>query len=509
MSRTSKIIGALLVLSVISNVSLAQHLKFEIIREKNGIFSQKFAEVTPSTDYSIDDSAPFTSLSIQIDENQGFEGSYFLVAKDTFLLSRDEHVEAKNGLINANLLSFDLPITQIQFYSNQIDGKVIFNFINGSVAQLRKGQVGKRIQSNCLIEPVSTDQQIWRIGLQAPQYDRSFSKVKHLIIHHSAGSNTNENYTQVVRDIYIYHTEVNGWSDIGYNYLIAQDGTIFKGRDPDTGAQDDVRGAHFCGMNTGTMGVCLLGDYTSIAPTDEAIESLLNLLSWKLDKEDLNAFESFSFNSIPNLGAISGHRDGCATECPGTKTYLQIANFKRRANSIIEECYPDELIANFTWSNESIVAGETVSFTDASLGVPLVWDWKMDGAAIETYAQQNPNNVEYPNEGEFNVSLIIRNGSRTDTASIDNLIIVAANPFAEPSVFPNPVSYNNPLIINLDKEEISEVEVVDIKGKIVIRFTPRYNQMELDYTSLNAGIYIFRFLSGGIMASSKKIIIMK
>ena len=66
------------------------------------------------------------------------------------------------------------------------------------------------------------------------------------MVHHSAGSNTNSNYTQVVRDIYLYHTQVNGcWSDIGYNYLVAQDGSIYNGRDPGALEQDDVLGRSF------------------------------------------------------------------------------------------------------------------------------------------------------------------------------------------------------------------------------------------------------------------------
>jgi len=509
MIRFLNILGLILVFSVITNGSFGQDLKYKTIREKGKIFSQKSASIMPFETYTLDNSSPFSSLSIQIDKNQSFDGAYLLMDNDTFLLSKDEHVEANNGLINSNLVSFEIPVNKVIFYSSQITGSTIFNFINGSVSNLERNQEVKRIQSDCLDEPASIDQQIWRNGLSEPQYNRSFSEVKHLIIHHSAGSNTNLNYTQVVRDIYIYHTEVNGWSDIGYNYLIAQDGTIFKGRDPDTGSQDDVRGAHFCGMNTGTMGVCLLGDYTSIPPTNESVQALLTLIGWKLDKEGLNAFESFSFNSIPNLGAISGHRDGCATECPGTKTYQRITEFKRSVNTIIEECYPDKLIADFTWSTENILAGETVSFSDASQGVPLSWQWHMTGAAVENHYQQNPTDVLYPNEGSYDVSLIVRNGSRTDTVIISNLIIVEANPFTKPAVFPNPVTSNSPLNLTMDMEKISNVEVVDLKGELILRFSPIDSHIKFDHTSLRAGVYFFRFFSQGKLVSSEKIIIMK
>ncbi|MCF6352506.1 MAG: N-acetylmuramoyl-L-alanine amidase [Cyclobacteriaceae bacterium] len=509
MFRACKLITTFLLLSVIQHKSFGQQVELVTMKEVGRKFTQKSAVIEPALSYALKNSNLFTSISIQTNETQSFEGAYLLAENDTFFLTKDEHVEAVNGLINSNLVSFGSPVSTVHFYASKIEHTVLFNFINGSVSQLEKQRVEKEVESGCLDEPVSIDQQVWRSGLQAPQYTRSFSTVKHVIVHHSAGSNSNINYTQVVRDIYIYHTEVNGWSDIGYNYLIAQDGTIFKGRDPETGEQDNVRGAHFCGMNTGTMGVCLLGNYTSITPTDETIQSLLNLISWKLDKEGLNAFESFSFNSISNLGAISGHRDGCSTECPGTKTYQKITNFKSEANLIIETCHPDKLIADFTWSSNKIIEDESVSFTDTSQGVPLLWEWQLEGSDNGKYTQQNPGNVLYPNAGEFDVSLIVRNGSRTDTAVINNLIIVGSNPFNVPAVFPNPVNYKTPLTLNLNKEEVTEVNIINTKGEIILCFVPTINQIKIDHSNFNAGIYFVRFLAGGKVLQSTKIMIVK
>lgn len=509
MPKLFKLIFVIVFFVIIQNKVVAQQVEFRTIRNNGEKFTQKSAQLISSNSYVLDNEALFTSLLIQIDKSQNFNGAFLLVENDTFFLTKDEHVNANNGLINSNLISFDQPVSTIQFYTSQIENSVLFNFINGSVGLLGELQVEKNIESNCLTEPSSIEQQMWRNGLQAPEYNRSFSTVKHLIIHHSAGSNTNTNYTQVVRDIYIYHTEVNGWSDIGYNYLIAQDGTIYKGRDPENGEQANVRGAHFCGMNTGTMGVCLLGDYSSIAPTNNTIQSLLNLISWKLDKEKLNAFESFSLSSILNLGSISGHRDGCATECPGTHTYNKMANFKSQANSIIESCYPDKLIADFTWSNEEIVEGESISFTDTSEGTPLSWEWEIDGSADQTYTIQNPSNVVYPNTGEFDVSLIVRNGARTDTALVNNLIRVSENPFSNPSAFPNPISNSSPLLLNLNKDEINKVEVVDSKGEKVLDFTPIENRIEIDHTSFNSGIYYIRFFSNDKVVQSTKIVNIK
>jgi len=180
-------------------------------------------------------------------------------------------------------------------------------------------------------------QSSWRSGLLAPQYSRSFTDVTHLIIHHSAESDTNTNYTQVVRDIYLYHTEVNGWSEIGYNFLVAQDGTIFNGRDPEKGDQDNVRGAHFCGANTNTMGICLLGNFETTQPSLTNLKSLEAILTFKANKEKIDPLASCQHSKgfLPN---IAGHRDGCATLCPGENIYRQLGDIRSSVANQLDDC---------------------------------------------------------------------------------------------------------------------------------------------------------------------------
>ena len=104
----------------------------------------------------------------------------------------------------------------------------------------------------------------------------------------------------------------NGWNDIGYNWLIDPNGVIYQGRG------DNVRGAHFCGNNTGTMGVCVMGDFTVVLPLPDAVSSLQDLLAWKICDADVTADGStFHSSSGQTLNHISGHRQGCATACPG------------------------------------------------------------------------------------------------------------------------------------------------------------------------------------------------
>lgn len=179
-----------------------------------------------------------------------------------------------------------------------------------------------------VVVPVTT----WRLGLPAPKERPSITQVRHLVVHHSAGSNTASNYTDVVRNIYVFHTQSNGWNDVGYNFLIAQDGTIFEGRDGQGQAEgDNVLGAHFCGKNTATMGVCLLGDYQTAQPTEVSVRSLLQLLSWKIKKDNLDVLIPAPHPPAApqgNLATLVGHRDGCATDCPGNNVYARLNEFR-------------------------------------------------------------------------------------------------------------------------------------------------------------------------------------
>lgn len=175
-------------------------------------------------------------------------------------------------------------------------------------------------------------------GNYPPQSNPTMTTVSHLIVHHAAGQNTSSDWAAVVRSIWNYHVNSNGWSDIGYNYMIDPNGIIYEGRG------NNVVGAHFSGMNTGTMGVCLLGNYQpdanqNVQPSVAMQNSLIALLSWKecdIDKDPL--LSSYHSASNLNLMHISGHRDGGGTECPGDNVYNLLPNFRNSCASYMTNC---------------------------------------------------------------------------------------------------------------------------------------------------------------------------
>ena len=54
--------------------------------------------------------------------------------------------------------------------------------------------------------------------------------ISKLVVHHTVTPNDDPDPAQTVRAVYAYHTRHNGWNDIGYNFLVDQQGRIYEGR---------------------------------------------------------------------------------------------------------------------------------------------------------------------------------------------------------------------------------------------------------------------------------------
>lgn len=163
----------------------------------------------------------------------------------------------------------------------------------------------------------------------------SYTTVTHLIAHHTAMGNEapNSDWPAIVRSIWNFHVFERGWADIGYNYLIDPNGVIYEGR----AGGDNVVGAHFSGVNSGTMGVALLGTFTSAPPTSKALNSLKKIFAWKCDQRGLDP-EGTSLHAASqrNLKTISGHRDGpAATECPGDAFYSLLPAIRTEIKNLL------------------------------------------------------------------------------------------------------------------------------------------------------------------------------
>jgi N-acetylmuramoyl-L-alanine amidase-like protein/flagellar hook capping protein FlgD len=151
------------------------------------------------------------------------------------------------------------------------------------------------------------------------------------VVHHTAGASPSSpaQSISIVRAIAAYHVYSNGWDDIGYNFLVDRFGQVFEGRYG--GIDRNVIGAHAQGFNTGSVGVALIGTYSSATPTVAARDALARIIAWRLDIAHVDPLSTLTYLSGGNpkypagapvfLRAVSGHRDTGFTSCPGDRVY--------------------------------------------------------------------------------------------------------------------------------------------------------------------------------------------
>lgn len=199
--------------------------------------------------------------------------------------------------------------------------------------------------------PTVISRDVWCIS-DACDYDDEleYSPATHMVIHHTVSANDSADWATTVRAIWSYHTHSREWGDIGYNYLIDQDGIIYEGHLNEDYETLDVAGTHASGANLGSMGVALLGTFTEpehaipgIEPPEEMIASLVELLSWKADQQEINVFDAS--NTLPNLNwglpHIMGHRNVYGTTaCPGDQAHDLIPELIERVAAQLGQTNP-------------------------------------------------------------------------------------------------------------------------------------------------------------------------
>jgi hypothetical protein len=174
----------------------------------------------------------------------------------------------------------------------------------------------------------------------------AYYPVNHLVVHHTAESNTmpSGGWAARVRAIWSFHAITRGWGDIGYNYLIDPNGVIYEGR----AGGDNAVGFHDT-ANYGSMGVSVIGTYASVSPSIAAQDSLVKILAWKAAQKGIDplgksyyygcAISQYCkpFNTGGVVANIAGHRQVTPghTTCPGDAFMALMPNIRQRVVNLI------------------------------------------------------------------------------------------------------------------------------------------------------------------------------
>lgn len=122
--------------------------------------------------------------------------------------------------------------------------------------------------------------------------------IEKIIVHCSA---TKTSHDIGVDEIRKWHVQGNGWSDIGYHFVIRRDGTVENGRDL------EIMGAHCKGHNSDSIGICVVGglDKTGEAEFNFMPEQLAELrriivdLKKEYPESTLHGHNEFSSKACP------------------------------------------------------------------------------------------------------------------------------------------------------------------------------------------------------------------
>uniref|UniRef100_U5EZQ9 Peptidoglycan-recognition protein n=1 Tax=Corethrella appendiculata TaxID=1370023 RepID=U5EZQ9_9DIPT len=152
-------------------------------------------------------------------------------------------------------------------------------------------------------------------GAVPPKNDSgSIAKVPWVVIHHSATINctTEAACERLMRSIQNFHMETNDWDDIGYNFMVGENGAVYTGRGWTT------QGAHTVGFNSRSIGIAFIGTFIDKIPNVAARAAARQLIQCGVSLAHIH----------PQYNII-GHRQAALTECPGESLFHEISNWPR------------------------------------------------------------------------------------------------------------------------------------------------------------------------------------
>nr|XP_033334212.1 peptidoglycan-recognition protein LB-like [Megalopta genalis] len=172
-----------------------------------------------------------------------------------------------------------------------------------------------------------------------PPLQREFMKTPtpYVMIHHGGIPHycyNQKSCSAIVRSYQDLHIDVRGWFDIGYSFVIGEDGNAYEGR-----GWDSV-GAHSPGYNTQSIGICIIGDYSDFLPNEAALNALSNLIDYGV-----------SLGKISENYRMIGHRQARPTLCPGDHLYAYVQKNPRWTKNPIPKIAATVATVNQSSSN--------------------------------------------------------------------------------------------------------------------------------------------------------------
>ncbi|MFT5434011.1 MAG: hypothetical protein ACI9OJ_004723, partial [Myxococcota bacterium] len=133
-----------------------------------------------------------------------------------------------------------------------------------------------------------------------------------MAIHHTyTPPSSSGSFEARLRGIQAYHMDTRGWCDVGYHFLVTQDGTVWEGR------PIKYIGAHVGGHNTGNIGISFVGCFQTgscdsmgtMVPSEASLKAAGAVVAALSDQ--------YSIAKTTTKVVGHGQHSGANTSCPG------------------------------------------------------------------------------------------------------------------------------------------------------------------------------------------------
>ena len=164
------------------------------------------------------------------------------------------------------------------------------------------------------------------LKVEDPQPTRSPIRPTHIIVHHTSDNKNSDdpvtpiNFLNREYENYKCNREIGKFCDISYGFVIDSQGTIYEGRARSAYDHGNLISGHAGkAYSNVSLGIALVGNFHDKKPSDRAMQSLIDLIAWKVG---LLGIDDPTGNAMTEGGKllpiICGHREVDPTNiCPG------------------------------------------------------------------------------------------------------------------------------------------------------------------------------------------------
>jgi hypothetical protein len=197
-------------------------------------------------------------------------------------------------------------------------------------------------------QPPIIAREAWALGRCLPRVAPEYGAVRMAFVHHTENPNGYRpvDVPGMLRSIFLFHRDIRGWNDIGYNFIVDRFGRIFEGRAG--GIDEAIVGAQAGGYNYCSTGIAVLGEYGALDISSAARAALAHLLAWKLSLHGVPiagrvtvrvnpagaVYSRFPAGAHVSLPRVAGHRDADSTSCPGNALYSELPGVRGEAGRL-------------------------------------------------------------------------------------------------------------------------------------------------------------------------------